>query len=297
MSNLDFKNYLKEKISLVDLGLKKYLPDQSNFPETIFKSMEYSLFAGGKRVRPILSLATAEALNGSVDQVMPIACALEMIHTFSLVHDDLPSMDNDDLRRGKPTNHKVFGESTAILAGDGLVIQAFELLAENSMKSPNPKAFSEIIFDIARATGPFGMIGGQIVDMESEGKPISENELEKLHQLKTGRLITVSVLSGAKLFTDDQKALHALKDYGDLIGLAFQVADDILDIEGGEEIGKDIGSDQEKGKATYPSIIGLDQAKIKLNDLRDQAKEKIDFLGESGLALKALADYIVERTN
>ena len=257
--------------------------------------MRYSLFAGGKRIRPILCLAASESCGGGRREVLPVACALEMIHTFSLIHDDLPSMDDDDLRRGVSTNHKVFGEAIAILAGDGLVTQAFVVLGKLKDSYRDPKHVLEVITDIALATGSLGMVGGQVVDMISEGKKITIDELRRLHLLKTGRLISVSVTSGAKLVCEDAGRLNALERYGAAIGLAFQIADDILDIEGGEEIGKDIGSDVENDKATYPSLLGLEDAKLEAKKVCQEAIECLQNFGSEADALRAIAQYIVER--
>lgn len=297
MNNMVFniKNYLKEKQSLVDHYLRESFPAEDVFPNLIHESMSYSLFAGGKRIRPILCLAATELCGGNEKAALAVGSAIEMIHTFSLVHDDLPAMDDDDLRRGKPTNHTIYGDAVAILAGDGLVCQAFEHLA--SIADLDSQVKLDLILDISRATGARGMIGGQILDIKSENKKISIQDLEKLHSLKTGALIKVSLTSGAKLSLADSKKIQSLEKYGDLIGLAFQVADDILDIVGGEELGKDQGSDLEKGKSTYPSILGLEEAQQLSQKLALEAKESLQVFDSSkATPLLELADYIVNRT-
>ncbi len=291
--SFDLKEYLKNTSAQVEAALENFLPLAQEFPSAVHESMRYSLFAGGKRIRPILCLAGAQALGGNPTSVMPVACAIEMIHTFSLIHDDLPAMDDDDLRRGKPTNHKVFGEAIAILAGDGLHAQAFIVLGQE--KAGNPQQLLDVIRDIADATGSRGMVGGQVVDMQSEGKKVTLEELGRLHALKTGRLIAVSVTSGAKLVCSDADKIQKLKNYGDLVGLAFQIADDILDIEGGEELGKDIGSDVANGKATYPSLMGLDKAKVYAQDVVSRALSELADFGVEAEPLRAIAKYIIER--
>ncbi len=291
----NLKDYLKQKKTLVDQALLKALPAKDCFPKKVHEAMHYSLFAGGKRIRPVLCFAAAEACGGTALDVMPIACALEMIHTFSLIHDDLPAMDDDSLRRGVPTNHIVFGEAIAILAGDALHAQAFVALGQLAKSSFDAKMVLEIGADIADATGSLGMVGGQIVDLESEGKKISLDELKTLHRLKTGRLIAVSITSGAKLVCQDKKKIEALAVYGEAVGLAFQIADDILDIEGGVELGKDIGSDIANGKATYPALMGLDGAKAEAQRVCRLAIDALKMFGDEAIPLREIATYIVNR--
>ena len=291
---MNLEKYLSDHKRLVEDMLLKYLADDG-IPSTLRKSMEYSLSAGGKRLRPILVIAGAEAAGGSAKTVMPIACAIEMIHTFSLIHDDLPAMDDDGLRRGKPTNHKVFGEATAVLAGDGLLAEAFSVLASGA-KDADPGLLVEIIKDIADAAGGRGMTGGQQIDMESADLKLTESALMKLHGLKTGRLFTVSAVSGAKYCGGTGPQISALKKYGECIGLAFQIADDVLDIEGNQdEIGKDVGSDIENNKATYPSIIGLEASKHKAAALADQAISALSVFDERADPLREIARYTIER--
>lgn len=291
---MDLKKYLNEKKGLVESALCDSVNDEA-IPKPLCNAMRYSLEAGGKRLRPILVIAGAEAVGGNSQKVMNAAVALEMIHTFSLIHDDLPSMDNDSLRRGKPANHKVFGEAGAILAGDGLLAEAFYLLAQH-VDGVDPKMALTAVRDIALATGGRGMTGGQVIDMEATGKKIDVAGLKKLHAYKTGALISVSVTTGAKLCGASENDINNLSIYGDCIGLAFQIADDILDIEGDEAtLGKDIGSDESKGKSTYPSVIGMDASKSEAALLVDQAVATLSMFGSNAEPLRSIAKYIVER--
>lgn len=295
---MDLKHYLQERIRLVDDALERYLPADSVHPQSIHRAMRYSVFAGGKRVRPVLMLAACDAVGGSPDTVMPAACAIEMIHTYSLIHDDLPAMDNDDFRRGRPTNHKVYGEAVAILAGDGLLTEAFKLISDPRFASGSSAEVKlSVIHEIASCAGTFGMVGGQVVDMESEGKPeIDLPTVQYIHAHKTGALIKASVVCGALLGGADESQLQAVRRYGEAAGLAFQIADDILDIEGTtEEIGKDAGSDQARGKATYPAILGLSAAKQEAAYMMEQALLAVEPLGKAADPLRAIARYIVER--
>ena len=291
---MDLTSYLQERKSLIEAELTRSLKD-SEIPKTLRQAMTYSLEAGGKRLRPILTLAGAEAVGGSLENVLPIAVALEMIHTFSLIHDDLPAMDDDDLRRGKPTNHKVFGEAVAILAGDALLAEAFLMMTKRKESMPADR-FMEVIHDIAIASGARGMTGGQVIDMEATGHEISEQSVEAIHRHKTGKLLTVSVVVGAKLSGASSLHLNALQKYGEAIGLAFQIADDILDLEGTEEeIGKDVRSDVSNAKATYPSIFGLEGARAKAKKLVDDAIGALETFDERAEPLRLLAHYIIER--
>lgn len=291
----DLTSYFQDCQSLVNQALEGALPKKEVFPAKIHEAMRYSLFAGGKRIRPILCMAASEACGGGRREVLPVACALEMIHTFSLIHDDLPAMDDDNLRRGLPTNHKVYGEATSILAGDALVSQAFVLLGRLGDTHRDPRRVLQIIQDIALATGSLGMVGGQLLDLESEGKKLDLPNLQRLHELKTGRLITVSITGGAKLVNDCVEKIAALERYGEAVGLAFQITDDILDIEGGIELGKDIGSDQENNKATYPSVMGIEAARKIAHTLGEEAMGSLKDFGEEADPLRALASFIVER--
>ncbi|MFH1874336.1 MAG: polyprenyl synthetase family protein [Pseudomonadota bacterium] len=290
---MDLKTYLAERKEIVDIALTKSLADPF-IPARLREAMEYSLKAGGKRIRPILVIAGAEAIGKAAAEVMEIACALEIIHTFSLVHDDLPAMDDDDLRRGLPTNHKKFGEATAILAGDALLAEAFWLLTKKP--AANAQVQLQIINDIATATGGRGMTGGQQIDIDASGKKISLEHLNQLHKMKTGCLLTVAATSGAKYCGATAQQIQALENYGQAIGLAFQIADDILDIEGNQqELGKDIGSDLENEKATYPSLLGLDKSKIRAQSLVNEAIAELEIFGDRAEPLKEIARYIVER--
>lgn len=294
---MDIESYLNFQREKINQALEKYLSSRSGWPEPLKEAVVYSLKAGGKRIRPILAVASCGAAGGGREEVMPLALSLEMIHTFSLIHDDLPAMDNDDLRRGQPTNHKVFGEGMAILAGDALLSEAFYLLAEVGNEF-SPKILLEVLKDIAHATGPLGMVGGQVLDLQGEGLELGQSDLEKIHRYKTGRLIAVSVTSGAKLAGASLSQLEALKTFGEKIGLAFQIADDILNVEGSEQkMGKAKGSDQNKKKATYPGILGLEASKKKADALVKEAVACLGSFDKKADPLREIARYIVLRTN
>lgn len=293
--SFNLNQYFKDCQTLVNKALERSLPSKDLCPSKLHEAMCYSLLSGGKRVRPILCIAASEACGGGRQEVLPVTCALEMIHAFSLIHDDLPAMDDDDLRRGKPTSHKVFGEAIAILAGDALLSQAFVLLGRLKDSHSEPQRILEIIHDIAQATGSVGMVGGQVIDLESEGKKLDLKSLRHLHRLKTGRLITASVTSGAKMVTNNQTQFGLLENYGESVGLAFQIADDILDVEGGEELGKDIGSDADNKKATYPSVMGLEKAKKEAMVACEEALGALKNFGPEADPLRAIARFIVER--
>ena len=296
---MNLKDYLDNRSALVDQGMEKYLPGGDRMPQSLHQSMRYSVFAGGKRLRPILLIAACEAVGGSAKDVLHAACALEMIHTYSLVHDDLPAMDDDDFRRGRPTNHKVYGEATAILAGDALLTEAFRLLADAKANSgiPAEKAL-RVIEILARYAGSQGMVGGQVVDMESEGKEIDFPTLEYIHTHKTGALILASIQIGALLGGGDEEQVAALTRFGGAAGLAFQIADDILDVVGEQtELGKDIGSDEERGKATYPALLGVPEARVRARELCDIAVDALAPLGDDAATLQSLARYIIDRSS
>jgi len=292
------KNYLSERCTLVDEALEKLLPMADEHPISLHTSMRYSVFAGGKRIRPVLMLAACEAVGGDIDLAMPAACAMEMIHTYSLIHDDLPAMDDDDFRRGNPTNHKVFGEAVAILAGDALLTQAFITMsnAAYAARVPAPVLLA-VVNEIGLCAGSHGMVGGQVVDMESEGKhDIDLPTVQYIHTHKTGALIKASVKAGALLGAADEKGLAALTKYGEVVGLAFQIADDILDIEGTtEQIGKDAGSDEARGKATYPAVVGLPDSKKRAAELVEMAIDSLAGFDEKAEPLREIARYIVSR--
>ncbi len=296
---MDLKDYLQNRSVLVDQGLERWLPGEDVLPRSLHKAMRYSVFAGGKRLRPILMIAACESVGGHARQVLHAACAMEMVHTYSLIHDDLPAMDDDNFRRGRPTNHKVHGEATAILAGDALLTEAFRLLAdaEANLSIP-PDRVLKVVELVARYAGSQGMVGGQVVDMESEGKEIDFPTLEYIHTHKTGGLILASVQVGALLGGASDSQITAIKRFGGAAGLAFQIADDILDVVGDQEqLGKNIGSDQARGKATYPAVLGLDEARQRADELCEIAVSALAPLGEPAEILQELARYIVNRNN
>jgi geranylgeranyl diphosphate synthase, type II len=260
------------------------------------EAMRYSLLAGGKRIRPVLALATARAIGMEREEVLPLAGAIELIHTYSLIHDDLPAMDDDDYRRGRLTNHKVFGEAVAILAGDALLTHAFRLIAGNVDGAADARVIADVVAEIAEAAGTDGMVGGQVVDIESEGKTVSAETLDYIHTHKTAALIRASLRVGAMLAGAKPDALKAITRAGEALGLAFQIVDDILDVEGSlEELGKTAGSDQRKQKATYPALHGLEASRRRARELIEDAKVALAPLGPAARPIAALADFIYER--
>lgn len=292
--SFDISAYLEKTSAAVNRALDKSLPSEKTKPATIHKAMRYSLFAGGKRLRPALVIAAAEACGGKMEAALPYACAVECIHTYSLVHDDLPAMDNDDFRRGKPTNHKVFGEGIAVLAGDALLTQAFEILA----KAPKLKRYatSDVILELAQASGSLQLIAGQVADLEGEGKKISVNELKYIHERKTSALLRCSARLGGMSANCNAAQLEALSDFGYHVGLAFQVIDDILDVtQSTEQLGKTAGKDVAAQKATYPSILGLEKSRQIATRLTDRAFAALEPLGKRAAALEALAEYLLKR--
>jgi geranylgeranyl diphosphate synthase type II len=295
---MDVQTYIADCGAKVNAGMEKYLPAEDILPNNLHKAMRYSVMAGGKRIRPVLIMASCAAVGGAAESVLPVACAMEMIHTYSLIHDDLPAMDDDDFRRGKPTCHKVFGEATAILAGDALLTQAFVLLSAPETRAMLPHGTSSrIIHILARNAGSYGMVGGQAVDVESEGKEIDFPTLEYIHTHKTGALILASVQAGALAGGADDEALACLTRYGERIGLAFQVADDILDVVGDQQLmGKKLGVDEARGKVTYPSFFGLDAARQRALELRDMAVAELEPFAEKADLLKQIAHFVVDRT-
>jgi geranylgeranyl diphosphate synthase type II len=294
---VDLKAYLQDHRDLVNRTLAVYLPQDRGPAFRVAEAMHYSLFAGGKRLRPILCLAGAEAVGGNVGEAMPVACALEMIHTYSLIHDDLPAMDDDDLRRGQATCHKKFDEATAILAGDGLLTEAFRIIAEAAPKFAGREAvLLEVLHLIAQAAGYQGMVGGQMLDLMAEGRQITHKELETVHRMKTGALLTASVRSGALVGGGNRQEVTLLTSYGEKFGLAFQITDDILDVEGdAAEMGKAVGADAKRQKATYPSLLGPDQAKTWARKLVESAVADLEPLGERAAPLQELARYLLVR--
>jgi len=292
---MDLHAYLKERRALVDDALDRFLPPVTAAPGRLHEAIRYSVLAPGKRLRPILVLASAEAVGGQPETVLPTACALECIHVFSLIHDDLPCMDNDDYRRGRLTNHKVYGEAMAMLAGDALLALAFELIAENAASIAPDRVVAALRL-ISHASGTRGMVGGQVVDIESEGQEVTPETLEYIHAHKTGALLTASALVGALLCGADTAQQAALRRYGKSIGLAFQIADDILDIVGDQKkIGKPVGSDQKQDKATYPRLYGLDESRRRAHAEVALAVAALEGFGEPAEPLRAIARFIIER--
>ncbi|OLN23317.1 farnesyl-diphosphate synthase [Domibacillus antri] len=288
------KSYIEEKRTMFESYLLQRV-EALQAPAPLKESMAYSLRAGGKRIRPMLLFAALETYGKEAEKGLDSACALEMIHTYSLIHDDLPAMDDDDLRRGKPTNHKVFGEATAILAGDALLTFAFELIASSTAHSPEQSV--KLIRMLASAAGPEGMVGGQMADMAGEQKTLTLPELEYIHLHKTGRLLAFSVMAGAFIGGADERETSLLEKYARHIGLAFQIRDDILDVEGTEEeIGKPVGSDESNDKSTYPSLLSMNGAKEKLTEELNGAHEALAALGRPAPLLEAFANLIAERT-
>ena len=286
----DLKTYLKKVAEATEKMLDELLPKDSDYPASIHTLMRYSTFAGGKRIRPALLMAAYEACGGTFGdpQALAVGAALEMFHTFSLIHDDLPCMDDDDFRRGRPTAHKAFNEALAVLGGDALCIAAFEVLAKTGNMA--------LITEIAAALGTNGMLGGQVVDIESEGKKVDRKTVEYIHRAKTAALIRAAVRMGAMLANAPAATLERLSSFGGHIGLAFQVADDILDEESTtEQLGKDAGSDRERGKATFPSVCGMTESKRYARELIEHAWDDIAFLNDRGVVLHQLADFIITR--
>ncbi|SDO84487.1 polyprenyl synthetase family protein [Desulforhopalus singaporensis] len=296
---MEIKTYLSERKQIVDQALQEMmLTPEGPFADHI-EAMRYSLFVGGKRVRPILCLAAAEAV-GVADQqadLLPVACALECIHTYSLIHDDLPAMDDDDLRRGKPTNHTIFGEAAAILAGDGLLTWAFDLLSDTTQGNIPAETRLAIIKKIATASGPLGMVGGQALDIATENSEYPFSTLQTIHRHKTGALITCSVEVGALGAGASNRQLQQLKTFGDNIGLAFQIVDDLLDeTSTTEQLGKAAGADASRGKATYPAYFGIEQTRVKAKEATDRAVQALEEFDHRADPLRSLAEYIFTRS-
>ncbi|GAB4260510.1 MAG: polyprenyl synthetase family protein [Deferrisomatales bacterium] len=294
----DLPGYLERCKSRVEAYLKAALPPEETFPQPLFRALHYSLFAGGKRIRPAFAFAAAEAAGGEAECAVPFAAALEMIHTYSLIHDDLPAMDDDDLRRGRPTNHKVFGEGMAILAGDALLTDAFAVATAPEAVSKHPAGtVVRVVQELAVAAGSGGMVAGQALDLISEGHTLELATLEFLHTHKTGALIRCAVRIGGIAAGASEQGLAALSRYGERIGLAFQIADDVLDVEGTTQIlGKPAGSDVESAKATYPALVGVGESKRLARELMLSGIDAVAPLGEGAEALRALARFVVERS-
>ena len=294
---MDLKTYLRKQKQRIDDALDQYVPLYEGHTSTLHESMRYSLFAGGKRLRPILILASCEAVGGDTNRVLPFACSIELIHSYSLIHDDLPAMDDDDFRRGNPTNHKVYGEATAILSGDALLTESFRLMTDpEAIRGFDPTVVLNVINEVGSAAGACGMVGGQMMDLESEGKEVDLSFVECIHARKTGALISVSVRAGALLGGGNQREVELLSGYGEAVGLAFQIVDDVLNVEGDKEhMGKNVGSDAEKGKATYPAVLGVDRSKEKAETLISKAISHLDEFDGRAEPLRMIAEYIGTR--
>jgi geranylgeranyl diphosphate synthase, type II len=292
--SFDLQSYMASCTAVVNKALVRFLPPVTAKPATIHRAMHYSIFAGGKRMRPALCLAAAMACGEEDALAMPLACAVECVHTYSLIHDDLPAMDDDDYRRGKLTNHKVFGEGIAILAGDALLTQAFEIAARCAAW---PRySHQDIILELARAAGSLQLIAGQVADLEAEGRKISENQLKYIHERKTSALLRCSVRLGGMSANCSAVQLQALTDFGYYVGLAFQIVDDILDVtQTSEQLGKTAGKDNAAQKATYPAIVGLEKSRQIAARLTDRAFRALKVFNGKAVALEALAEYLLKR--
>src|SRR5271170_91237 len=285
---MDFSRYWSARQKKVEAALNRFLPSANTRPKTIHQAMRYSIFAGGKRLRPIICLAAAEVLRGKIDAALPLACVVECIHTYSLIHDDLPCMDNDDFRRGKPTSHKVYGEGIAVLAGDALLTIAFEIAAQ--CKSQPRYSHAEIVLEIAAAAGSRALVAGQVADLEGEGKKISASDLRYIHENKTAALIASSIRLGAMSANATPKQLERLTDFGQSLGLAFQVIDDILDVtQTTEKLGKSAGKDVAAQKATYPAVFGLERSRAEAQRLTESARAALKPFGAKAARLLSLA--------
>lgn len=294
--SFDLQAYLSERAQLLEEHLERCVPLEPGPAEVLREAMRYSLLGGGKRLRGILLLAACEVVGGVLEEALPAACAIEMIHAYSLIHDDLPCMDNDDFRRGKPTNHRVFGEANAVLAGDALLTDAFTLMAEKGQQSAHPERYLEAIFELARAAGSSGMVAGQAADMAAEGRRVDLATVEYIHHRKTGALLRAALRCGGILGGASPKELASLTRYGEAFGLAYQITDDLLDILGNAAvIGKKVHADTARGKATYPAVAGIEAARERVAIALQEAREAIALFGPRGEALAALADFVASR--
>lgn len=296
---MDIQQYLEQQREKIDRFLDQVVPDGQGLPKTLYESMRYSLLGGGKRIRPILTLAAADAVGSQDDAILPFAAALELIHTYSLVHDDLPTMDNDDYRRGRLTNHKVFGDGMAILAGDALLTMAFELCSQPTVNgSTTPSQQVQIIQELAMGSGHGGMVGGQVLDIQAENQDIDLITLQTIHNFKTGRLIRAAVRIGGIFAGAGPSQLDSLTGYAEDIGLAFQIADDVLNMTGTrEELGKDAGTDAKRGKKTYPTFYGVDGARELGVQCVKRAIQRLESFDHQADPLRALAEYVMSRRN
>jgi geranylgeranyl diphosphate synthase type II len=293
---MDFSQYWAARQKEVDAALNRLLPPATTRPRTIHQAMRYSIFAGGKRLRPVVCLAAAEVLRGDTTAALPLACAVECIHTYSLIHDDLPCMDNDDFRRGKPTSHKVYGEGIAVLAGDALLTIAFEMVA--SAPAPSRYSTAALVRELAHASGSQALVAGQVADIEGEGKKLTLADLRYVHHNKTAALIASSIRLGAMSANATPKQLESLTDFGESLGLAFQVIDDILDVtQTTEKLGKSAGKDIAAQKSTYPALLGLEKAQKEADRLTARARAALKPFGKSAAPLEAIAAYLLKREN
>lgn len=288
------KTYLAERIALVDAALERFIPSAATRPATLHQAMRHSVFAGGKRLRPILCLAAAEACGGTIEQAMHAACAVECMHTYSLIHDDLPCMDDDDFRRGVPTCHKVYGDGVAVLAGDSLQALAFELVAGTTATSRY--ATADMVLELARTAGSLHLVGGQVADLEGEGKKLPMEDLRYIHESKTAALLTTSVKLGGMSADATPEQLQALHTFGMATGLAFQIIDDILDVtQTTEKLGKSAGKDLASDKSTYPALMGLEASRDEAHRITEKAMHALDIFGDKGKRLHQLAEHLLNR--
>jgi geranylgeranyl diphosphate synthase type II len=289
---------LKDRAALIERALSATVSQHDGLEARLFEAMRYSLLEGGKRLRPILALASCEAVGGSIDDAIDYACALEMIHTYSLIHDDLPCMDNDDLRHGKPTNHKVYGDAIATLAGDALVTDAFATVARAPLAKKHPEVVLEVVAELSDAAGSGGMVAGQVVDILGEGRSMNLEQLEYLHSKKTGAMFLASVVGAARLGGATAPQIDSLSKYARALGLCFQVVDDLLDVEAStEQMGKRTNKDQAAGKNTYPALIGIEQSRALARDLESRAQAALSSFDSRAEPLRAIASFVVERTH
>ena len=295
---MTIEGYLASEGRRIDVALRRFLPSPRHVPTTVRRAMAYSLFPGGKRLRPTLAVAACRALQGRLPDVLPAAAAIEMIHTYSLIHDDLPALDNDDCRRGRASSHRMFGEAMAILAGDALLTHAFEIMSSYPCGSRLAVPKIRAIALVAQSAGVGGMIGGQVLDLEAEGRPFDYAALKRIHRGKTGALISAAAQVGGIMAGGGRGEIDALKDYGDNIGLAFQIIDDILDREGSpERLGKSVGKDRESRKATYPALLGIPASRRRAEGAVTRAIAAIEPLGRRAVPLADIARFIVRRVN
>jgi geranylgeranyl diphosphate synthase type II len=292
----DLETYLKERAQMIENALAQCVDQTGGAAARLYEAMRYSLLAGGKRLRPVLALGACEAVGGALHDALGFACAVEMIHTYSLIHDDLPCMDDDDLRRGRPTNHKIYGEAIATLAGDALLTDAFRVLARSAPTTLAPSIVIETIAELATAAGSAGMVGGQVIDLLGEGKSKTIEELEELHGMKTGALFLASVRGGARMGGANSAQIESLDSYARALGLAFQVVDDLLDVQGvAEQMGKRTQKDQERGKATYPALLGIERSLDLAHELERRAHRALEAFDASAEPLRRIATFVVER--